>query len=226
MFSVTICEISANIIPNFGVFCPKLLCFIMNIQKRTKSILYSIFGIILLIIVIRMALLLINANESTPFVNFWYDFSNILIGPWRGIYNNLEFEGGSILEISSFIAIIFYFLLAFFLDNAITGIESSKGKNIFYSIINSLFKVVEFILGARFVFKLFAASTNSWFVDFIYSISNFIYRPFRGIVPDFTYENIVVELSTIIVLIIIILIDIGIDALLISIFEDKKDKIH
>lgn len=44
--------------------------------------------------------------------------------------------------------------------------------------------VLETFLGIRFFFKLFGANPQSWFVAFVYGVSNLLLFPFSGVFPQ------------------------------------------
>jgi uncharacterized protein YggT (Ycf19 family) len=64
---------------------------------------------------LRFILRLLAANSSTPFVSWVYSVSDTLISPFRGIFVNPVVEGGSIFDIVTLIALLFYTLLVYFL---------------------------------------------------------------------------------------------------------------
>jgi hypothetical protein len=195
----------------------------MTFTKKFKSIIYSIFGVVSSIISIRL-LLLFLAVGSTPFVRFWMNFSYLFVGLWDGIYENIIIEK-SVIEIYSLIAILFYLIFGILIERSIKNIANEDSKNIVSSIIDIIFKVIEFVLATRFFFRLFVASTDSLFVRIIYGLSNFIYAPFAGIIGDIVIDKVVIEISTLLILVIIIIIDVATENLVNSIFGSNREEI-
>jgi tetrahydromethanopterin S-methyltransferase subunit F len=75
-------------------------------------IVYYIAGVIIALLVLRIVLLLLAANQGTPFVDFVYGLSGIFAWPFFGIFSYQPSYGQSTLEISSIVAIIVYALIA------------------------------------------------------------------------------------------------------------------
>ena len=66
-----------------------------------------IFGIIQILIVLRIALLLLNAREGNDLVQFILNTSQIFVAPFIGIFNSDALRaGGSILDIAAIAALV------------------------------------------------------------------------------------------------------------------------
>jgi len=85
--------------------------------QSTKWI-WLILGIVEIIIGLRVLLLLIGANPESPFANFIYNLSAILLLPFAGLVGTPA-AGGMVLEISSIIAMLVYALLAWGIDRIV-----------------------------------------------------------------------------------------------------------
>jgi hypothetical protein len=77
-------------------------------------------GLVLLeaLIAIRIGLKLIGANPDSLFANFIYSFSNIFLFPFEGLVGSPT-VGGSVLEISSIIAMLVFALLAWAVERIV-----------------------------------------------------------------------------------------------------------
>jgi hypothetical protein len=64
------------------------------------------------------------------------------------------------------------------------------------SVLFTVLFVIEALLALRFAFAAFGANPNSGFVDFIYDVSWPLVRPFDGAFGDRTWDEGVVEVST------------------------------
>jgi hypothetical protein len=86
-----------------------------------------------------------------------------------------------------------------------TEVHSTKDINVILrNISNVLFGTIEFFLVMRLLLMLFGASTNNAFVDFVYSITNYIVTPFKGIIANIDLSsNNIFEPATVIALIIV-----------------------
>lgn len=64
------------------------------------------------------------------------------------------------------------------------------------SVLFAVLFVIESLLALRFAFAAFGANRNSGFVDFIYDVSWPLVRPFDGAFRDRTWDEGIVEVST------------------------------
>lgn len=79
---------------------------------RIKQVLYFIFGAINVLLVIRFVLLLLGANQGSPFVDLIYGLSNVFVLPFNGIFGDPVF-GASVFEWASIVGMIVYSLIAY-----------------------------------------------------------------------------------------------------------------
>ena len=71
-----------------------------------------IFGIIQILIVLRIALLLLNAREGNDLVQFILNTSQIFVAPFVGIFNSDALRaGGSVLDIAAIAALVGWTIL-------------------------------------------------------------------------------------------------------------------
>lgn len=76
-----------------------------------QRIVWFIVGVIITFLALRVALLLLAANEGSPFVDFVYGVSGFFASPFYGIFSYTPTYGKSVLELSSLVAIVIYTLL-------------------------------------------------------------------------------------------------------------------
>lgn len=74
-------------------------------------IIYYAIGVIATLLVLRIALLLLGANQGSPFVDFIYSVSGVFAWPFFGIFNYQPSYGQSTFELSSLVAIVIYALV-------------------------------------------------------------------------------------------------------------------
>lgn len=92
-------------------------------------------------------------------------------------------------------------------------------------VVDYVFYVVYGLLIIRLLLALFAARSSAGFVQFIYSITDPLYAPFRGIVASpRTEEGFTLALPIIIALVVYMLVHFGINGLL-RIFAHRKTEI-
>jgi uncharacterized protein YggT (Ycf19 family) len=66
-----------------------------------------IFGLIQLLIVLRIILLLVAAREGNPIVSFIYDVSDLLVAPFRGILGTNQIAAGqTALDVAAIVALV------------------------------------------------------------------------------------------------------------------------
>ena len=85
-----------------------------------RRAIYYIFGIIIALLILRLILLFLAANQGAPFVDFVYSLSAVFAWPFFGIFSYQPSYGQSTLEISTLIAILVYALLAMGLGRLFT----------------------------------------------------------------------------------------------------------
>jgi hypothetical protein len=79
---------------------------------RVKQVLYFIFGVINVLLLMRFVLLLLGANEASPFVNLIYGLSRVFVLPFRGIFAEPTL-GASVFEWAALVGIVVYSLVAY-----------------------------------------------------------------------------------------------------------------
>ncbi|MCL6096726.1 MAG: YggT family protein [Patescibacteria group bacterium] len=87
-----------------------------------------IFGLIELIIGLRIIFEMFGANPSTPFVSWLYEVSRTLLYPFQGIFPSPVLRGGFVLDMSAVVALLIYALIAYFISELIrfTSYNSSR----------------------------------------------------------------------------------------------------
>ncbi len=83
-------------------------------------VIYYVFGVIAVLLALRVLLLLLAANQGNGFVDFIYGLAGFFAAPFYGIFNYEPSYGQSTFEISSVVAIIVYLLIAMGLAKLVT----------------------------------------------------------------------------------------------------------
>lgn len=108
-----------------------------------------------------------------------------------------------------------------------TGREVQRGRVVarISQVIDYLFFIVYGLLAIRLLLALFAARSGNDFVQFIRSVSDPFYAPFRGIVPSpTTPEGFTLALPIVIALVVYLLLHLAINGLL-RIFVHRKTEV-
>lgn len=77
-----------------------------------RRVIYYIAGIIIALLALRILLLLLAANQGTPFVDFVYALGGFFAAPFYGIFSYQPTYGQSTFEVSSVVAVLVYALVA------------------------------------------------------------------------------------------------------------------
>ena len=88
-------------------------------------LIYFIFGVIIAFIALRFILLLLAANQGSPFVDFVYAVSGLFVAPFYGVFGNTPQFGASVVDVSSVVAIVVYALIAW----AVTSLATIGSRN-------------------------------------------------------------------------------------------------
>lgn len=92
------------------------LRFVLN---RLVNILLFIVGALLSL---RIILKLLGANTGAPIVFWLYGVSEFLVYPFRGIFADLRFPGGQVVELASVIAFFAYLILGYLILSIINSL--------------------------------------------------------------------------------------------------------
>ena len=77
-----------------------------------RRVIVVIFGIIQILIVLRVVLLLLDAREGNDLVSFILNTSQLFVAPFEGIFRtNALTAGGSILDVSAVAALVGWTIL-------------------------------------------------------------------------------------------------------------------
>jgi uncharacterized protein YggT (Ycf19 family) len=103
-------------------------------------------------------------------------------------------------------------------------VERARGMARVSQVIDYIFYVIYALLAVRLLLALMAARSSAGFVQFIYSVTDPLYRPFRGIVASPTAEGgYTLALPIVIAIIVYALVHAGINGLLRLIAHRKTE---
>ncbi len=85
----------------------------LNVLDRTSRIIYFVMGALELLLALRFLFRVINAETTNGFVNFIYNLSAPFIAPFNGIFNDQRIGQGSVVEVSTLIAMALYVILTY-----------------------------------------------------------------------------------------------------------------
>jgi membrane-associated PAP2 superfamily phosphatase len=77
-----------------------------------RRVVIFLFGLVQLVVVLRIIGLLIDANRDNAIVRFIYDTSAIFVAPFEGVLNtNALHSAGSVLDIAAVVALVGWTIL-------------------------------------------------------------------------------------------------------------------
>ncbi len=79
--------------------------------RRATEVIYLLFGVIDALLLIRLVLKLLAANPLAGFSKFIYGLTDVFMAPFRNLLPAVGGGSGSVLEMSTVIAIIVYALI-------------------------------------------------------------------------------------------------------------------
>jgi len=85
---------------------------------KATQLVWLVFGILEVLILLRIMLKALGANAASPIAAFIYGFTDLFLWPFQGL-TGTPATGGMVLEISSLIAVVVYALIAYALAKII-----------------------------------------------------------------------------------------------------------
>ena len=82
---------------------------IAYIAKGLVNLMLAVVGVML---ALRFILKLFGANSANDFVNWIYQTSGEILGPFRGIFPSARLDDGFVIEFSTIFAMLVYVLIA------------------------------------------------------------------------------------------------------------------
>jgi hypothetical protein len=96
-----------------------------------SSLLYLInftFGLIEILLSLRVILRLFGANPNTEFVQWIYQTSAPLIQPFIGVFPHPTLSGGFVLEFSALFALVIYGLVSYLITEFLVLVQYSSSQ--------------------------------------------------------------------------------------------------
>ena len=85
----------------------------MNVLDRTARIIYFVMGFLEVLLALRFLFRIIGADANNGLVNFVYNFTGVFVGPFNGIFNDQSLQRGSVIEVSTLLAMAMYAILTY-----------------------------------------------------------------------------------------------------------------
>src|SRR5262249_16625161 len=85
---------------------------------RLTQIIYWVFGLVEGLILVRLILKALGANQTAGFAQFIYGITGPLVAPFAGLFGNPAYQN-SVLELTSIVALVVYALVAWLLGKLV-----------------------------------------------------------------------------------------------------------
>ncbi len=85
---------------------------------KASQLIWLVFGVLEVLIALRIGLMLVGANPGSPVVAMIYGITSLFLIPFVGLIGSPTF-GGMILEISSMFAMLIYALIAWVIERTV-----------------------------------------------------------------------------------------------------------
>ncbi|MEO6729002.1 MAG: hypothetical protein ABIM99_03705 [Candidatus Dojkabacteria bacterium] len=186
-----------------------------DLRYRLRAIILGIAGAISAILVLRILVQMLGGNTSNILISALYSVSNFFISPFA---NAVAVPAGTLpgINIDALVAIGIYIFIAIAVSEILTAFLYDNATDIIQNFVDGIFKVIEILLFIRIIldlFNLYDRINAPTFIKTIFSLTDWT----QGIIQGIPVLNGSLNLSAIIALIIIVVIDIFTERFLASI---------
>lgn len=192
------------------------------LRSRIRAVIFAILGIIEAFLFLRITLDLISADSSNGIVSLVSQITSVFIFPFEGLITLPQSGILMFINEAAIIAFIVYILVAIALSEFITSFLFDNFKDVFQNFVDAIFKFLESFLILRILFDLFAVGLNlesPLFVKVIYGSTEWA----QGVIFEQPFLSGRINLSTLLWLIIIIVIDLLTERFVDGVFIQLND---
>lgn len=184
-----------------------------DLRVRVRGVILLITGIIVTFIVLSIILDILNVSDSNIITGFIYSVAGFFIYPFVGL---ISFGSSSIINADAVLALIIYILGGIVIAEIITAFLYEKFYEIFQNVVDAVFKIVELLIFLRIILGVFNAQNVFLpLTKTVLSLTNWT----QGIAPAFPVGTAKLDLSALIVLGIIIVLDVISERIIESFFK-------
>lgn len=188
-----------------------------RLRQRVRLFIFSITGILLILLILRMFFDLTDASTGAEFVRFVNNSTQFFVEPFEGLFQTSSTD---LIDLNDGFAFLFYLFLGIIIAEIVTSFIYAKVQDVVLNVVDAVFKIFEMILFVRFSLDLFAVSSNLPFALFIYTMTD----PIARLVPFYLFSE-RINVGIIIALIVVVALDFFIEGLIKSIFkwDDERE---
>lgn len=190
-----------------------------EIRSKVRNIVLAITGFIVVLLSIRFVLVLLGVEASNDLIKIVFSVTYFFVQPFVNIDEILG--SSSSFEVSTIVAIVCTLVMGLLFAELITAFLYDKLSDIVLNVVDALFKLMEFILICRILLKIFGISENtSPLIAQIYRTTDWT----SGSLVSPKIFNGEIDLSAIVALIIIVVIDLFTETVVHN-FQLRREKI-
>jgi uncharacterized protein YggT (Ycf19 family) len=190
-------------------------------RQQVRAILLGMIGFIIALLFVRIIIDLAANGEKNAFFSFINTLTNPFIDPFVGFIN---VSSDSNINFDAIGALIIIVILGLIITEIITSFLYEDVGDIIMNLVDIFFKILEFLIFTRIIIDFFALGDSAPFVKTIKSLTNWT----QDLVINQSLFDEKLNISAVIILILIIILDIATESLLESIFrgfrENKKKR--
>ncbi|RMD77139.1 hypothetical protein D6810_01890 [Candidatus Dojkabacteria bacterium] len=179
-----------------------------KLRVTTRKIIYSVFGLVTSVIFLDLVLGIFEASKDNYLVRLINVLSSFFVSPFSGTVsvNSLNILLDDRFNPDYVIAMLAYMFGALVLGEFVTAFMYEKLRDVIQNFVDALFKLVSFLLFTRIGIDFFGSQVNSIspiIVQIIWYLTNWS----TGLVPSVVFLGLLINLSSALWLLIIVVID-------------------
>lgn len=193
------------------------------IRQNVRRVIYAFGALIIALLLFRFVFKLLGLAD-VGLIAFLYDATDVLVNPFSGLgidYSNY----GSTVEWTAFIALLLWLAIILLVTELITAFLYDNFGDIVINLVDIFFKTIEFFLLFRLVTRVLgisSSSSNSLF-NSISNMAGVFHEVLAGSGGEIELGAGGIELSTLVVLIIVIVMDAVIGGILKAAFDKEPE---
>lgn len=183
-----------------------------KVRLQIRNIIFGFTGILVFLIFLGVLFQILGD------VNIFTSIADFLMAPFKGIFVIEGYPALQRFHLDAVLIVGVYLFAAYVISEFITGFFYESGAEVLTNVIDGLLKIMELFLLMRIVLDLFGTAERTdvpTFVSFVYSMTDWA----SGFIVNSFFGSVFVNISAIVTLIVLLLIDIFCERFLLSFFQ-------
>lgn len=181
-----------------------------DLRKRVRALILGITGFIIALIFMRVVIDFLDPGADSGFADLIIEITDLFISPMEGLIELSTASEIDQLNVTALLAIFIYFVTGLVLAEIITAFIYDNVNDVILNFVDGLFKLLEFLIFLRIIFDLLQVNQKVGMVKTIYSMTNWA----EGAVVDLKILDDRLDISIVLILIFIVILDIVSEGLL------------